>query len=181
METEIKNIIEESIAVKRKVADQLVNKIRQAAEQITQSYNQGGKLLLFGNGGSAADAQHIACELIHQFEISRRKCLLALALNTNTSVATAIGNDWSFEEIFERQVEGLANPEDVVIGISTSGNSANVVRGLRQANDNGAFTIALGGKDGGKIAELANLAIIVPSDNTARIQESHIMIGHIIC
>jgi len=146
-----------------------------------ESYRNNGKLLLFGNGGSAADAQHIAAELVHQFEVKRRRCLLAIALHGNTSVITAIGNDWSFEEIFQRQVEGLANKEDILIGLSTSGNSENVIRGVEQGRKNGAFTVALTGKDGGRIKEIADVSLIVPSDNTARIQESHIMIGHILC
>ncbi len=118
---------------------------------------------------------------MHQFELKNRKALAAIALTTNTSMLTAIGNDWGFDQIFERQLQNLATDKDVVIGLSTSGNSLNVIKGIEQAKKNKAFTIALTGENGGKLKDVADLSIIVPSDNTARIQEAHITIGHIIC
>jgi len=161
--------------------DGLSDNIEELSKKVIESYENGGKLILFGNGGSAADAQHIEGELIHQFEIKGRRCLLAISLTTNTSVLTAIGNDWGFDRIFERQVEGLADKKDVVIGFTTSGNSPNIIKGIEQAKKNGAYTIAFTGKDGGKIKDIADLSLIIPSDNTARIQEAHIMVGHIMC
>lgn len=181
MENYIREIIKESIETKKLVLETMVDSIAEISRKVVRAYQDGGKLLLFGNGGSAADAQHIAGELIHQFEAPRRKCLLALALHGNSSVVTAIGNDWSFEEVFERQVEGLATEKDVVIGFSSSGNSENIYRGLRQGKENGAYTVAFTGMDGGKIKDLVDAALIVPSSKTARIQEAHIMIGHILC
>ena len=177
----VEGIIKDSIKVKEAVLMSLCAEIEEAANHIVSSYKNGGKLILFGNGGSAADAQHIETELVHQFEMRGRRCILAIALSTNSSLLTAIGNDWSFDQVFERQIEGLASKNDVVMGLSTSGNSPNVVKGIEQAKKNGAFTIALSGKGGGDLRSIADLSIVVPSDNTARIQESHIMIGHIIC
>tara|TARA_B100000953_G_C17798486_1_gene351307 strand:- start:194 stop:619 length:426 start_codon:yes stop_codon:yes gene_type:complete len=133
-----------------------------------------------GNGGSAGDAQHIAAELVGRFK-KERKAMPALALTVDTSSLTALGNDYGFDTIFERQVEALANKNDTVIGISTSGNSENVVRAVNKANSIGAFTIGLLGNDGGKLKDAVNLPIIIPSNDTARIQEVHITIGHIIC
>ena len=158
----IKEGFEESIIVKRKIIkdDAIIAAIAQAAAKLIESYKKGGKLIIFGNGGSAADAQHISTELQHQFAIKRRKALPALSLSTNTSTLTAIGNDWGFAEVFSRQVEGLATDKDMVIGITTSGNSENVILGIQQAKKQGAFTIALTGKDGGKIRSIADLSII---------------------
>ncbi len=133
-----------------------------------------------GNGGSAADCQHIAAELVGRFK-SEREGLPAIALTTDTSILTAIGNDYSFNEIFARQIEALANKGDLVIGISTSGNSENVIRGILKAKKIGCYTVGLLGKDGGKLKNLVDLAIIIPSNNTPRIQECHILIGHIAC
>ena len=133
-----------------------------------------------GNGGSAADAQHIAAELVGRFK-KERKAIPALALTVDTSSLTALGNDYGFDTIFERQVEALANKHDAVIGISTSGNSENIIRAVNKANSIGAFTIGLLGNDGGKLKDAVNLPIIIPSNDTARIQEVHITIGHIIC
>ena len=177
----IKQKLDESADLKRKIGLELSDKIEEAALKIIDVYKGGGKLILFGNGGSAADAQHIETELVHQFEVKNRKALSAIALTTNTSLLTAIGNDWGFDQIFERQLQNLATDKDVVIGLSTSGNSMNVIRGIEQAKKNKSFTIALTGNDGGKIKDVADLSIIVPSDNTARIQEAHITIGHILC
>ena len=136
--------------------------------------------ILMGNGGSAADSQHIAAELVGRFKKERR-AIPAIALTVDTSSLTALGNDYGFDSIFERQVEAHARENDAVVGISTSGNSENVVRALKKANEIGAETIGLVGNNGGKIKEVANLSIIVPSNDTARIQEVHITIGHIIC
>ncbi|RMG44060.1 MAG: SIS domain-containing protein [Candidatus Dadabacteria bacterium] len=181
MKKYIEQSIRDCIAVKTKVLEELVEGIEELADRLVKSYQDGGKLLLFGNGGSAADAQHIETELVHQFEMKERRCLLAIALTTNSSLLTAVGNDWSFDQVFERQVEGLATNKDVVLGLSTSGNSVNVVKGIEQGKKNGAFTAVLTGKGGGRLKDIADLSIVVPSDNTARIQESHIMIGHILC
>ena len=140
----------------------------------------GGKIMLCGNGGSAADSQHIAAELIGRFKKERR-AFAALALTTDTSILTCIGNDYSFEDIFARQVAGMAKAGDVLIGISTSGNSPNVLKAVGEAKKAACVTVALAGRDGGKLAPLCDYAIVVPSNETPRIQEMHIMIGHILC
>jgi D-sedoheptulose 7-phosphate isomerase len=140
----------------------------------------GGKLLLFGNGGSAADAQHIAAELVIRYAVNRR-ALAAISLTTDSSALTACGNDFGFEAIFERQIEALGRPNDVAVGISTSGNSANVLRALRQARAMGLATIGLTGAGGGQMTALCDAAVVVPSSVTARIQEMHISIGHMLC
>ena len=147
---------------------------------VTEALKNGHKILLCGNGGSAADAQHIAAELSGRYKIERRG-LAGIALTTDTSVLTAVGNDYGFEHIYERQVQALAQPGDVLIGISTSGHSKNVVRALNLARAMGCKTIGLSGRDGGVMGEFCDMNIIVPSDDTPRIQEMHIMIGHIIC
>jgi len=140
----------------------------------------GGKVLLFGNGGSAADAQHIAAELVIRYK-SDRLPIAAIALTTDTSALTAGGNDMGFESIFSRQIEALGRPRDVAVGISTSGNSPNVLKALRQAKAMGLHTVGLAGGSGGRMAELCDALISVPSDVTARIQEMHILVGHILC
>lgn len=142
--------------------------------------NRGNKIIIFGNGGSAADAQHIAAEFVVRFRKNRR-ALPAIALTTDTSALTAIGNDFGFDHLFSRQVEALCVRGDLVIGISTSGNSENVIRALEAAQQMGATTAAFGGGDGGKMLSLADYSIIVPSRVTARIQEMHITIGHMLC
>lgn len=180
MEQFIIEQLEESIEVKRLVRESLVSKIAQAAGLIIEAYRKGGKLLLFGNGGSAADAQHIAAELIGRFERERRP-LPAIALPADTSSVTAIANDYGYEFTFARQVEALAQEGDVVIGISTSGDSPNVLEAVKAAQEKGIKTIGLSGRGGGKLRELAELCITVPSDSIPRIQETHITIGHIVC
>jgi D-sedoheptulose 7-phosphate isomerase len=145
-----------------------------------QSVRQGGKLLFFGNGGSAADAQHLAAELVVRYTASR-KPIAAIALTTDTSTLTACGNDFGFDALFERQIEALARPGDAAIGISTSGKSPNVLRGLRQARSAGLQTIGLTGGSAGDMGALCDAMIVVPSVVTARIQEMHITIGHILC
>ncbi len=176
----IKKGLLESAEVKKKVAETLSGEIYKAAQMIKDSLANGGKLILMGNGGSAGDAQHIAAELVGRFK-KERKALPAIALTTNTSTLTALGNDYEYAIVFSRQIEAFAHKGDVVVGITTSGNSENVVRALKLANEIGAKTIGLVGNQGGKVKDIANLSIIVPSNDTARIQESHITIGHIIC
>jgi D-sedoheptulose 7-phosphate isomerase len=140
----------------------------------------GGKILFFGNGGSAADAQHLATELTVRYK-SNRKAIAAIALTTDTSALTAIGNDLGFDELFARQIEALGRPGDVAIAISTSGKSANIIRGLKQAKAMGLVAAALGGKGGGDMVGIADPLLIVPSDTTARIQEMHITLGQMLC
>ena len=157
-----------------------VKLLEEMAELLIASLGAGGKVLIFGNGGSAADAQHIAGELLGRFRRERR-AFGAVALSTDTSTLTAIGNDYSFEEIFSRQVEGLIRPGDVAWGLTTSGNSANVLRALEAAQKQGAKTIAFSGGDGGKVAEIVDLCLAIPAKLTARIQEAHQLAYHILC
>ncbi len=165
-----------SAEVKRRLADDLDDAVAVAAELVS-AIRGGHKLLLFGNGGSAADAQHIAAELIGHFYVDRRP-LPALALTVDTSALTAIGNDYSFDAVFARQVEALGQPGDVAIGLSTSGNSVNVVAGLQVARDRGLVTVAMTGQQGGRAGTVARYCVRVPSTETPRIQESHILLGH---
>lgn len=158
----------------------LAPSVGEGARLVADSLRAGGKLMICGNGGSAADSQHIAAEFTGRF-IADRKPLAALALSTDTSALTCIGNDYSFAEIFARQVAGLGRDGDCLIGISTSGNSENVIRAVEMARGLGITTVGLLGRDGGKLALLCDIAIIVPSLSTARIQEAHILIGHTIC
>jgi D-sedoheptulose 7-phosphate isomerase len=158
----------------------IINQIAGIAHLLCQAYNNDHKLLLFGNGGSAADAQHIAAEMINKFRLNRG-ALPAIALTTDGSVLTAIANDDEYGAIFERQIEALAVTGDVAIGISTSGNSLNVCRGLSKAKEKGALTVGLLGNNGGQALSVCDIAIIIPGNNTPRIQEAHIMIGHIVC
>ncbi len=178
----IKKRLEESIKVKEDMIkdDKIIESIAEIANIIIDCYKKGNKLVIFGNGGSAADAQHIAAELVSKFKLER-KALCAIALNTNTSIITAIANDYEFGKIFERQVEGIVNKGDVVIGISTSGSSENVIRGLLKAKEKNAILVAFTGKSGGKIKNITNIILQIPSDETPRIQEAHITAGHIIC
>ncbi len=153
------------------------------AEMITllvETFNSGGKLLVMGNGGSAADAQHFVAEIVGRFKMERRG-LPAIALSTDTSILTAIGNDYGFDKIFSRQIEALAAPGDLVVGISTSGNSPNVLQALELARKLECRTVGLLGKDGGTIKDVCSLALIVPTHDTPRVQESHITIIHIVC
>ena len=172
--------LNESARLKEEIARKSAGEIQAIAELIIDAYRKGGKVVLFGNGGSAADAQHIAAELVGKF-LLERQAFPALALTANTSIVTAVANDYSYDEVFSRQVAALVTGKDVVIGISTSGNSKNVVDAIALAKKKGAKTIGLTGGDGGKLAEVAELTLIVPSDSTPRIQEAHITIGHIIC
>lgn len=158
----------------------LNEKIENVCTIVIDCINRGNKVLLFGNGGSASDAQHIAAEFIGRF-VKNRRSFPAIALTTDTSALTAIGNDYGFERIFERQVEGLATKGDVVIGISTSGNSSNVLKALVKAKELECHVIGFSGNNGGKMNDYCDYNIVVPSTVTARIQEMHILIGHIIC
>lgn len=172
--------LEESATVKQRIVQSCLDDIVRAAQMLLDAYRRGHKVLLCGNGGSAADAQHLAAELVAKLNRERR-ALPALALNVNPSLLTSIPNDTSFEQVFARQVEALAQPGDVLIALSTSGRSANVKAAVRTAQTRGVHTIALTGKDGGELAKMCDLSVIVPSDNTQRIQEGHITIGHILC
>jgi D-sedoheptulose 7-phosphate isomerase len=154
--------------------------VERAGELITQVLADGGKLMLCGNGGSAADCQHIAAELTGRF-IKDRRPLAAIALTTDTSALTCIGNDYSFDDVFVRPLQGLARAGDCLLAVSTSGNSANVLRAVDAARELGVRTIGLLGRDGGKLASRCDLSLIVPSQVTARIQEAHILIGHTLC
>lgn len=145
-----------------------------------EALNNGGKIVFFGNGGSAADSQHLAAEFVVRFKKERR-ALASIALTTDTSILTANANDYSFDSVFSRQVEALVNKNDVVIGLTTSGTSANINLALEAANDLGAFTVALTGRDGGQVKDIAKLPIIIKNDITARIQEAHMFIGHWLC
>jgi D-sedoheptulose 7-phosphate isomerase len=154
--------------------------IFEAALVITGCLRNGGKVLFFGNGGSAADAQHLAAEFVGRF-VRERAGLPAIALTTDSSILTAVGNDYGFEQVFARQIQALGRPGDVAIAISTSGNSANVLEGVKEARKRNLKTIGLTGKDGGALAQQADVAITIPSTSTARIQECHIAIGHLFC
>lgn len=180
MEKRIQALFNDHIEAAQKSSSQLTGIINEACNIVTTCIKNGNKVLLFGNGGSAADAQHIAAEFTGRFLLERRS-LPAIALTTDTSALTSIGNDYGFERVFERQVEGLANKGDVLIGISTSGNSLNVIRALETGRKNGCKTIGFSGRDGGVMNDCCDINIIVPTSTTARIQEIHILIGHIIC
>lgn len=157
-----------------------LERIEEISREIINCYRNKGKVVVFGNGGSAADAQHIVGELVGKFQ-TERESLPAIALNTNASVVTAVGNDYGFNAIFKRQIEGLVNGKDLAIGISTSGNSENVVEGLLKAKEKGAKTVGFTGKGGGKMKDIVDILLDVPSGGTPRIQEGHITAGHIIC
>lgn len=176
------NKINQTLRVKQDILkdNELVKKIDEITRVIVNAYKENKKVILFGNGGSAADAQHLACELVGKFYLER-KALASIALTTNTSELTAIANDYSFNRIFARQVEALVNPGDIVIGITTSGNSLNVIEGIKEARLREAVTIGFTGASGGRLKENVDYLLAVPSEDTPHIQESHIMIGHIIC
>jgi len=176
----IKLQLSEQRAVLERMEQQLAGQIADAAALLITVFARGNKLIVFGNGGSAADAQHFAAEIIGRFKMERR-ALPAIALTTDTSILTAIGNDYGFDRLFSRQVEGLAVAGDIAVGISTSGNSPNVALALEAARNQGCKTVALLGRDGGTIRQLVDLAIIIPSSDTPHIQEGHIAIIHILC
>lgn len=172
-------ILEESARVKRALADESAPAIARAAALVAASFRSGGRVLLFGNGGSAADAQHIAGEWCGRLS-RERPALPAIALTANTSDLTALGNDYGFERVFARLVEAHGRAGDVALAISTSGNSPNVLAAVETARARGLCTIGLTGRGGGKLAGCVDLALVVPSDDTQRIQESHIAIGHVL-
>lgn len=182
MITYIKNQIQASIDTKQNILkdEALMETIAQVGRECVALYRQGKKTLLAGNGGSAADAQHIAAELVGRYGFDRPS-IPSLALTTDTSNLTAIGNDYGYDQVFSRQMEGMGSEGDLFIGISTSGNSVNIIKAINAAKAKGVKTVALVGRDGGEMAKLADYAIIVPSNATPRIQESHILIGHMIC
>lgn len=180
MKDKILKAFEESISVKGSFVKGNVDMIADASKMIAEAFNDGKKLLLFGNGGSATDASHITAEFVNRFK-RERPGLPAIALNTDTAVITSIANDYDFSEIFARQVKSLAEEGDVIIAISTSGNSSNVLKAMDAAKRKKLKTIAFTGAKGEKFAAKADYAFIVPSDNTPRIQETHITLGHVLC
>ncbi len=181
MRENIKNQILDSAKIKNEMVKNGVESIEKAAELLIGSINAGGKILWCGNGGSAADAQHLATELMGGMSDHDRMPIPSIALTTDSSFITAWSNDTDFDSIFSRQVQGLGEEGDVLVGISTSGNSENVINALKQAKYKNLKTIAFAGKTGGSLDGIADITIKVPSDNTQRIQESHIMIGQILC
>lgn len=180
MKNEIETSLNESIKIKTELLSNSVETIAQIADISVDALRSGHSLYLMGNGGSAADAQHISGELVGRFK-KDRKPLPALALTTNTSVLTAIANDYGYDLCFERQVDAFVKNGDVVFGLSTSGNSANIINAVILAGKKGAKTIAFTGKDGGRLRDNVDVCLMVPSSDTARIQECHITIGHILC
>jgi len=179
-QAEVVQAFDEHLVVAERCKKELLGQITVVADILRDIVRGGGKILLCGNGGSAADAQHLAAELIGRFK-KERPSVAAIALTTDTSALTALGNDYAFDEIFSRQVSGIGNRGDALIGISTSGRSKNVVRAIEEAKVKGCTTIALAGNDGGYLASSVDYPIVVPSNDTARIQEMHILIGHILC
>lgn len=179
---QIKNIISDSIKVKQLLLedDKTLTKILEASHKILHSLQNGGRIYFCGNGGSAADAQHLAAEFSGRF-YQDRKALPAEALHTNTSYLTAVANDYSYDVVYSRLIHGVGHPQDVLIGISTSGNSKNIVLALEEAKKIGMATIGLTGSKGGIMKDICDINLAMPSEDTPRIQECHIMIGHIIC
>ncbi|MDD3581812.1 MAG: D-sedoheptulose 7-phosphate isomerase [Desulfobacca sp.] len=180
LESRVKEFFTESARLKTQFIEEQGPLVVQAAQLLAASLRQGAKILIFGNGGSAADAQHLAAEFVNRFRIERPP-LAALALTTDSSILTSIGNDYDFKEIFVKQIKALGQPGDVAWGISTSGTSANVVAALEVARQQGLKTIAVTGRDGGSMAAAADVALIVRSHDTPRIQEVHLTIGHVLC
>jgi D-sedoheptulose 7-phosphate isomerase len=180
-EQRVSDSIKASIATKQQLLGNpdLISTIAKVSELLVKTFTQGNKVMLFGNGGSAADSQHIAAEFVGRFAFNR-PALPALALSVNTSCLTAIGNDYGFDQVFSRQIEALGRPADMAIGISTSGNSPNVLKGFEVAKKMGIHTVALAGCTGGKMKGAADYCLCAPSNETPRIQECHILIGHII-
>ncbi len=176
----IRAALAESIRVKQATADQCADAIASAADRLIACFERGGKLLCFGNGGSASDAQHIASEFVGRY-VDDRPALPAIALTANSSETTAIGNDYGFDHTFVRGIEAHARAGDVALALSTSGNSANIVAAVEAARERGVETLGLLGRGGGKLAGVVDCAIVVPSDDTPRIQETHIAIGHLFC
>jgi D-sedoheptulose 7-phosphate isomerase len=182
LRTLLRDRIKRSIELKEMLLkdEHFQGQIMQVALRIVESLERGGKVFFLGNGGSAADSQHLAAEFTGRF-LKERRALPALALSVNTSSLTAIGNDYGFDIVFARQLEALGKEGDVAVGLSTSGNSPNVIRALEAANSKSIFSVALTGKSGGTLKNIANCTICIPSDETPRIQECHILTGHLIC
>ncbi len=182
MKNYIKDQIKKSYETKQDIYnnENLLNKIEEVAQMCVELYRGPNKTILAGNGGSAADAQHIAAELVGRYGFDRPS-IPSLALTTDTSNLTAIGNDYGYDKVFSRQLEGMGQDGDIFIGISTSGNSVNIINAFNSAKKKNITTVALVGKDGGEMAKIADIALVVPSNSTPRIQESHILIGHILC
>ena len=180
MKEAIVRIFEDSAQVKVKFARENAEKIIEVVQLIAHAFRDGRKLLVFGNGGSAMDASHIAAEFVNRF-LMERPPLPAIALNTDVAVLTSISNDYDFSQVFSKQVSALGHEGDVVIGISTSGNSANVIKAIEVAKNNGMKTVVLTGGTGGRLAKMADYVFVVPTKHTPRIQETHITLGHTIC
>lgn len=180
MQETIKKYIKENIETKEKILNNQIETIETITKEIINCIKNGNKILVCGNGGSAADAQHFVAELIGRYKLER-KSLPAIALTTDTSILTAIGNDYGYDKVFSRQVEGLGNENDILIGISTSGNSPNIIEAYKIAKTKNMKCISLLGKQGGQLKEISDLEITIQSNNTPRIQESHIFIIHTIC
>ena len=176
----LQGAVADSVSLKQRVAAEQGEAVVAAARRLAGVFQAGGKVLLFGNGGSAADAQHLAAEFVNRFQVERPP-LAALALTTDTSILTAGANDYDFLQVFAKQVRALGRAGDLALGLSTSGNSPNVVAGLEAARELGLKTLALSGRDGGPVAAAADLPLTVPSRNTPRVQEVHITIGHVLC
>jgi D-sedoheptulose 7-phosphate isomerase len=178
----IRKKLQESIDVKKQIAEnpQLIAQIEQVANKIIDSFRAGNSVYFCGNGGSAADAQHLAAELSGRFYYDRRP-LPSDALHCNTSFLTAVANDYSYDEVYARLIKGLGRKGDVLVGLSTSGNSKNILRAYEECREMGIFTIGFAGASGGKMKEMADICMCVPSSDTPRIQESHITVGHIVC
>lgn len=180
MRDQIKDKILESIQIKEELMRTSISEIIAIAKCIIDCLSKGGKVIFFGNGGSAADSQHLAAEFVGRFK-KDRKALSAIALTTDTSIITSLANDYGYEVIFAKQIEALGNKGDVAVGISTSGKAKNVIRGIEQAKQQGLITVGLTGGKGGVLAKIADISLMVPSNVTARIQEAHITVGHVIC
>lgn len=182
MQDKIRNIISESVAVKNQVLqnDVLLKTVEEVASLMVKALKNGNRIYFCGNGGSAADAQHLAAEFSGRFYIDR-DALPAEALHCNTSYITAVGNDYGYDLVYARLIKGIANKGDFLVGLSTSGNSINIIKAFEVAREKGIYTVGFTGETGGKIKELSDYLINVPSTNTPRIQESHIMLGHIVC
>ncbi len=180
MKERIQQIARDSLETKKNFFESHSDEVARAARLILDSIRNGGKILIFGNGGSAADAQHIAAELVNRLNYDRPP-IAAIALTTDSSILTSVGNDSSFDDLFERQLRALGRAGDVALAISTSGNSPNALRAVRAAREMGIKTVALTGRDGGKIGSMVDVALTVEAGSTQRIQETHITIGHILC
>ncbi|MFQ5456698.1 MAG: SIS domain-containing protein [Nitrospirota bacterium] len=180
MRERIEGIFKESAEVKLRFVNENLVKIEEIVDKIVSAFKRGNKLILFGNGGSAADASHIAAEFVNRFKMNRRP-LPAIALNTDMAVITSISNDFDYSESISKQLDAIGKEDDMVIAISTSGNSSNIIRAVELAREKSIFTIGFTGGKGGRLSGLVDSPFIVPSENTPRIQETHITLGHLIC